>query len=399
LVTVDGFDPGAAGRLRDVLEGYVEQGDVPGVVAAVAQGDELLVEAVGRRSFDEGDGPMRGDSIFRITSMTKPMVAVAALTLAEEGRLDLDEPVDRLLPELANMQVLEAMDGPLDQTVPAERAITVDDVLTFRLGWGTPAADFFGWPLFARATELGLHLGPPLPRPTISSDEWIAGMGSLPLLRQPGEAWLYDVGASVLGVLVERAAGAPLPDVLRERVLQPLGMRDTGWHVPAEDLHRLTTSYGPLDGGGFEVLDPGDAASAWAQPPSFPDGASGLVSTVGDCVAFGSMLIEGGTGPSGEAVLGRQWVQRMTTDQLTAEQREDSAAAPFLDGGGWGLGVGIDPQGRHLWAGGFGTVWRNDPSAGRVEVLLTQRAVYPVGIELIPEFWAAAEQLAPATEA
>jgi CubicO group peptidase (beta-lactamase class C family) len=197
----------------------------------------------------------------------------------------------------------------------------------------------------------------------------------------------------VLGLLVARAGGASLPEVLRERVFEPLAMSDTGWHVPAEDLGRLTTSYGPDDDGVLQRFDPGDASSAWAQPPTFFDGASGLVSTVDDCLAFGRLLVGDGTSASGGAVLSRDSIERMTTDQLTAEQREDPIAVPFLDGGGWGYGVGVDAEGRYGWMGGFGSVWRNDPASGRVEVLLTQRAIFPASIDLFPDFWQAAERL------
>jgi CubicO group peptidase (beta-lactamase class C family) len=392
------MDEAASARLHEVLGSYVDRGLVPGLVAAVARGaedDEVHVAALGSLSFDDGALPMRADSLFRITSMTKPVVAVAALSLVHEGGLDLDEPVDRLLPELASPRVLVRPDGPLEETVPAERPVTVEDVLTFRLGWGTPAADFPSWPLFVAAERLGLCIGPPLPRPSIGQDEWLARLGSLPLLHQPGEAWRYDVGASVLGVLVARAAGRSLPEVLDERVLEPLGMADTGWHVPPEDLDRLTTSYGPDEAGGLQVFDPGGGASAWATPPTFPDGASGLVCTIGDYVTFGRFLLGDGASRSGRRVLSPELIERTTTDRLTPAQRSDPMAEPFLAGGGWGYGVGVDPEGRHGWVGGFGTAWRNVPPAagepGRVEVVLSQRAVYPEPIDLFPDFWAVAD--------
>ncbi|OWY60603.1 hypothetical protein B7486_68295 [cyanobacterium TDX16] len=201
------------------------------------------------------------------------------------------------------------------------------------------------------------------------------------------------MGASVLGVLVARAAGRTLPEALDELVLRPLGMADTGWHVPPEQLDRLATSYGPADGGGLEVFDPGGVASVWAQPPAFADGASGLVSTAGDLLAFGRFLLGDGTTPSGTRLLSVELLERMTTDRLTPAQRADPMAEPFLDGGGWGYGVGVDAEGRYGWIGGFGTAWRNVPATssepGRVEVVLSQRAVFPEPTDLFPDVWAA----------
>ena len=200
--------------------------------------------------------------------------------------LRLDDPVDAFLPELADRRVLRDPAGPLDDTVPAARPISVRDVLTFRLGLGM---DMEHWdrpqPVLERAAELGLGAGPPAPQQAPATEEWIRRLGSLPLSYQPGERWLYHVGADVAGVLVERAAGRPFPDVLRERIFEPLGMTDTAFHVPPAKLDR----FGPLTAvdpasGALGTYDPADGQ--WSTPPAFPGGGAGLVSTVDDYLAF-----------------------------------------------------------------------------------------------------------------
>ena len=229
--------------LHAAAERHVGDEKVPGLVALVARGDQVHVEALGRLS--AGGPPVTRDSIFRIASTTKPITAAATLAVAAEGLIGLDEPVDRLLPELANRRVLRRMDGPLDDTVPAARAITARDLLTFTFGFGMVGEMFAAaqpWPVVAAAGELRLAtIGPPDPPVPPDPDTWIAALGSLPLLGQPGERWMYNTGAQVLGVLVARAAGQPFSEVLATRIFEPLGMRDTGFW--AADTRRLATAY------------------------------------------------------------------------------------------------------------------------------------------------------------
>ena len=236
------------------------------------------------------------DSIFRISSDTKPITAAATLALAAEGLLDIDEPVDRLLPELADRRVLRRMDGPLDDTVAAGRAITVRDLLSFTFGFGLAAEMFFSpepWPVVEAANAL--DLGTPMPADVHAQpdpDTWIARFGTLPLLAQPGERWFYNTSASVLGVLAARAAGQPFGEVLRTRLFEPLGMRDTAFWTP--DTDRLVTAYqtAPDGPGALAVWDPPDGS--WSRPPAFGDGAAGLVSTADDLLAFSRMMLRGG---------------------------------------------------------------------------------------------------------
>ena len=210
--------------MRDVMAGHVERGDMPGLVTLVSRRDEVHVEAIGRQA--DGGGPMRRDTIFRIASMTKPIAAAATMILVEEGRLRLDEPVDRLLPELADGRVLKRLDAPLGDTVPASRPITVRDLLTFRLGFGLIMAPPDTYPIQRAMRERQMRMGPPRPQAEPAPDEWMRRFASLPLMHQPGERWMYDTGSDVLGVLVARAAGQDLetfPGLPGHRRLKPRG--------------------------------------------------------------------------------------------------------------------------------------------------------------------------------
>lgn len=366
--------------LRDVLARYVARGAVPGLVAAVADGDSEQVAVEGRLAVD--GPPMRRDTLFRIASMTKPMVAVAALGLVECGMLRLDDPVDAWLPELSFPRVLRNLGGPLDDTVPAHRAITVRDLLTSRMGTGLVLAAPGTYPIQAELAALGVGLPPgavELPDP----DAFLARVGALPLIDQPGEVWRYDLAFDVLGGLVARVSSATLPAVLRERVFGPLGMDDTDFHVTAESLPRLAASYRtdpetPVP----RLVDPGPDGP-WSRPPLFPSGSGGLVSTLDDILTFARAIRQGGG-----SALSPASVAEMTSDQLAPAHRADGA--PLLDGGSWGYGLGVLPDGTYGWAGGLGTFWRTHPAPGRIAVLLTQ-------VELGPDAPAAVADFAAAT--
>jgi CubicO group peptidase (beta-lactamase class C family) len=344
-----------------VLSPYLESGAVPGLVWAVARGDDVRVEALG--AVAPGGGPMRRDTIFRIASTTKPMTAVAAMTLVGDGALSLDDDVDRWLPELADRRVLRSEDAELDDTVPAERAITVEDLLTFRLGMGLLPIMPAVHPIqhaFAEA-RLGGD-GPPGTHDVPAAEEWMRRLGEFPLIAQPGTRWLYHTGADVLGVLIARVSGMSLGELLAERVFGPLGMRDTGFHVPAAKLHRFQPQFAPTDDG-LAVFDAVDGR--WSAPPAFESGGGGLVSTVDDVLAFARMLRDGG----GQVLAGGT-VAEMTTDRITPEQQ--AAARLFLGDDGWGLGMAVGPDGRYGWDGGLGTSWRSNPARDVTDVLLTQ---------------------------
>ena len=278
-------------RLREAMARRVAKGELPGMVMLIADDDDVHVATIGTVGLESSD-PMRRDTIFRIASLTKPVLALATMMLVDDGTLALDDPIDGLLPELANRRVLARVDGPLEHTVAAHRPVTVEDLLTFRMGYGTVTQPTFDppYPINKAASDLQLVLGPPEPRTPHSPDEWIRRFATLPLMCQPGQRWQYNASSLVLGVLVSRAAGAPLEDVLRTRIFRPLGMADTGFSVPDEQAHRLPNLYmtNPETG---RLEQKTTSAEPWTRPPVFPSGASGLVSTVDDYLAFARVLL------------------------------------------------------------------------------------------------------------
>ncbi len=379
VMSSGGLTTARLGRMHEVMAGYVERGEVPGLVTLIARRGEVYVDAIGTTAAGGGD-PMRRDTIVRISSMTKPITAVAAMILVEECRLRLDDPVDRWLPELADRRVLKRIDGSLDDTVPARRPITVRDLLTFRMGFGQMMAPPDAYPILAVASELGIGMGPPIPSEMPAPDEWLRRLGSLPLMHQPGERWMYNTGSDVLGVLIARVADQPLETFLRGRIFEPLGMKDTGFSVPPEKLDRFATSYWTNpDSGALEPYDE-PAGGQWSHPPAFPSGAGGLVSTADDYLAFGQMMLAGGQYGT-ERILSRPSVQLITADHLTPEQA--AGGVDFLGAGrGWGFGVSVVTQrddiaatpGRYGWDGGLGTAWTSDPKEEMVTILMTQCA-------------------------
>ncbi len=379
IMSTAGLSEARLGRMHDVMSGYIERGELPGLVTLVSRRGEVHLDTMGAQAFG-ASAPMRHDTIFRISSMTKPIMAVAALVLVEEGKIRLDDPVDALLPELANRQVLRRLDGPLDDTVPAHRPITARDLLTFRMGFGQLMASPDAYPILLAANAQQIGMGPPSPATMPAPDEWMRRLGSLPLMLQPGEKWMYNTGSDVLGVLIARACGQPLEVFLRERLFEPLDMRDTGFSVPEKALDRLVTSYSRDPTSGKLTVYDEPRGGQWSHSPSFPSGAGGLVSTIDDLLTFGQMMLS--QGKHGNArLLSRLSVELMTTDQLTAEQKAaPSLISGFLDGRGWGLGVSVITTrddlaavpGRYGWDGGMGTSWYCDPKEDMITILMTQ---------------------------
>ncbi|MEV6795176.1 serine hydrolase domain-containing protein [Streptomyces sp. NPDC051320] len=374
--------------LHSTLTQHVRSGSLPGAVALVARPDRVEAEAVGSVDM-EGTAPMARDSIFRIASITKPIVAAAVMALVEDGRIALDDPIGKWLPELASPMVVRTPAGPLDDVVPAARPITVFDLLTFRAGYGFPS-DFSlpaVAPLFSE-----LKQGPPEPQHVAEPDTWMAVLSRIPMLHQPGDAWLYNACSDIQGVLIARVSGRPLPEFLAERFFEPLGMADTAFAVPADKLDRFTGYYRPDPAGGLRSVDAPDGQ--WSSLPVFPSGAGGLVSTADDWHAFGRMLLAGGTAADGRRLLSPESVRLMTTDHLTRAQR--SAGQLFLEGQGWGFGGAVDIEtvdpwnvpGRYGWVGGTGTAAHIIPATGTVTVLLTQvELTGPTPTPLMRDFW------------
>jgi CubicO group peptidase (beta-lactamase class C family) len=385
-------------RLSDAMRAHAECGEVAGVVALLDRHDEVHAVALGVQDLDTGV-PLRRDSIFRVASMTKPVTAAAAMILVEEAKLRLDDPIDRLLPELADRRVLRSLESPLDATVPANRPITLRDLLTFRMGFGAVMATPGRYPIQAAIEEAGLAPGPnPLP---FGPNEFMKRLGGLPLMHQPGERWMYHTGSDVLGVLVERAAGMPFGDFLAERIFAPLGMKDTGFSVPEEKLDRLATCYRTDAATGRLIAYDRARGGLWASPPAFQSGGGGLVSTADDFLAFGRMMLRGGRHGTAR-VLAHPSVELMTTDHLTPAQKAASPFFPgFWDTNSWGFGVAVSTAqdglgtkpGNYGWVGGFTTAWRNAPADDVVGIVLTQRLMSgPAVPAVIADFWELAHQ-------
>jgi len=382
-----------------VLAQHVDSGKIPGLVALVSRGGETHVEAVGTMRHD-GGAPMRRDAIFRMASTTKPVTMAAAMVLLDECRLRLDDLVEQWLPELADRQVLKRIDSPLDDTVPARRPITVRDLLTSTFGLGVDLTSM-GTPIMDAIFERGVFSQNAQDAP--GPDEWMRRLGTLPLMHQPGERWQYQISNDVLGVLVARVTGQSFEAFLRERIFEPLGMKDTGFHVPADKIDRLPTSYVPdPQTGEFTVWDEA-AGGQYSQPPAFQSGGGGLVSTVDDYHAYFQMLLNGGMHGS-KRILSRPAVELMTTNCLTPEQNaavnamaRDNVHISFGQGqhGGWGFGMAVRtyrgdyaPVGQFGWDGGTGTSTYADPHHQLTGTLLTQVGMStPDSARLIHDFW------------
>ncbi|MET3803243.1 CubicO group peptidase (beta-lactamase class C family) [Nakamurella sp. UYEF19] len=374
--------------LRTLLEGGIGigAGVAPGAVALLARGAQIEAETAGFVDI-EGTAPMSRDTIFRLSSVTKPIIAAAVMVLIDDGRLTLDDHIATWLPELSAPKVVRTPQSPADDVVPANRSITVEDLLSSRAGYGFPS-DFSMPAISSLFSELGQ--GSAAPQRVPAPDEWMARLARIPMLHQPGEAWLYNACSELQGVLVARVTGRPLFEFLAERIFGPLKMIDTGFEVPAAKMDRFTSFY-QAGADGLHLVDGPDGL--WSRSPDFQSGAGGLVSTVDDWFTFGRMLLRDGSF-AGVDVLSPKSVSLMTTDHLTADQR--AASTLFLEGQGWGYGGAVDfnhddpwtNPGRYGWVGGTGTSAHIDPSRDTVSILFTQLEHNdPTAPTLMRDFW------------
>ncbi len=372
---------------REILNSCVSDGAIAGAVALVARGEAVEVWTAGSVDIDDS-APMSRDSIFRLASISKPITAAAVLMLIDEGRLAFDDPIANWLSELAAPMVVRTPASPVEDVVPANRPITVFDLLTFRAGYGLPADSSLpaAAPLLAQVQRSGRD-----PQRAPAPDEALAMLARIPMLGQPGESWLYNTGSDLQGVLIARVSGQSLPEFLAERIFQPLRMVDTGFTVPADKRHRFTSYYREDSDGKLELLDTPDGQ--WSSLPAFPSGAGGLASTADDWLRFARMILAKGT-VNGRQILSAESVRAMTTDHLTPAQR--AANTLFLEGQGWGFGGSVDVgggaewhvPGRYGWVGGTGTCAHLTPATGSVAILLTQTAMTsPTPTPLMREFW------------
>ena len=395
-MTAGGLSTKRLTRVRDVLEKYVDDGYGPGAIGVVARRGEVHIEAVGRLAY-EGAGantPMMADTICRVASWTKTLVAACTMSLVEDGTLRLDDPVDELLPELANMNVLADPEGPLIDTVPANRSITLRDLLTCQVGTGTVLAEPGTVPIAdaLNALEHGGDTGP-------SAEEYLRRLGNLPLIHQPGERWMYYIPAIILGVLIARATGMTLENLLRERVLGPLGMQDTTLEVHDKHMHRMAAAYTFEQATGKPVQE-GSVGEVWVPRAPFKEASSGLVTTPNDFLTFASMLMAGGV-HQGRRLLSGPAVSLMTTDHLTAVQKAASKLVRppgFHKDFGWGFAVGITTRrlnlgpsvGSYGWYGKYGTTWFNDPQEDMITMLFLQTDTGWEKVTVFQDFWTAA---------
>ena len=351
----------------------VATGDLPGAVSLVCHRGEILhADAVGFRDVEDRL-PMERSTIFGIASMTKPVTVVLALTLLDEGKIHLDDPITRWLPELGAVRVLRRPDGPLDDTYPAPRAITVEDLMTHRAGfsYGFMSAGPLGQALAAR---FGMGIAS-----SLTPDEWLAQLAELPLAYAPGERFSYGHSTDVLGFLAARAAGMTLRQAFKQRVLDPLGMFDTDFWISPEKRPRMAQNYSSPALGQFARASV--AHFTLDGPAAYASGGQGLVSTADDFLAFAKMLLGRGTA-NGIPVLKPATVDLMMCNRLTCAQRElPFMGRPFFKTQGFGLGVSVvtDPnhfpgggRGSFGWGGGFGGGWQADPENELVLLWLQQ---------------------------
>ena len=379
-------------RLHEEMSAYVAAGERPGLVTLVSKGGETHVDAIGSHQVGGGN-PMRRDTIFRIASITKPVTGAITMRLIEEGKLSLDEPIDRLIPELANRRVLKRLDGPLEDTVPAKRPILVSDLLTLRMGMGAIMSPG-NYPIQTALMQAKVFV--PFSMPVArNAGEWIAELAQFPLMNQPGEVWRYDTSITLLGALIERVTGKPLGQVFEELMLGPLGMKDTGFVVPADKLSRLPTTYqkNPQTGA-LDVWDAAGRESFFAKTPGFPGAHGGLVSTVDDYFAFAQMMMNGGLHGK-ERILSTKSVDLMMTDHIPADVKARSPFVPgFWELRGWGYAGSVikkrepgEPRG-FGWDGGYGNVAYWDRNSGITVLLFSQRLFSsPVYDEIFPKFF------------
>jgi CubicO group peptidase (beta-lactamase class C family) len=358
---------GNQASIRDACDA----GLLAGAVTLVwRHGEVLQVNEIGYRDVDAGV-PMSRDTVFRIASMTKPLTVAAAMSLVDEGKLALADPIVRWLPEFADVRVLEHARGPVERTQPLQRAIVVEDLLIHTSGLAY--AFSVNGAISREYYRLPFGQGP---------DAWLAALAEIPLVHQPGLRVTYSHSIDVLGVLVSRIEGKPFHRVLDERILQPLGMADTGFHLSPESRRRAATMYRLDDDDRLrhDVLGPPRIT-----PPSFCNAGGGLWSTADDYLRFIEMLLRGGT-LNGVRVLSAESVRLMRTDRLTDEQkRHHFLGAPFWVGRGFGLNLSVvtDPArsaplfgpgglGTFSWPGAYGTWWQADPALDLIVLYLVQ---------------------------
>ncbi|MED5621834.1 serine hydrolase domain-containing protein [Ideonella sp. BN130291] len=364
--------------LDDAVARDVAAGRIPGAVMRVQHaGDVVHQRAIGQRDPASG-AAMTEDTIFRIYSMTKPIVSVATMMLVEAGRLGLDDAVALHLPEFGSLQVAtETVDGDGRKTLalmPCPRPPTVRDLLRHTAG--------FTYGIFGQSLLKSRYLQAGVESRQASNTEFAHRLARLPLAYAPGTVWEYSRATDLLGALIERITGQTLGEHLAQQIFQPLGMVDTGFHVPAAEQHRLAQPFAadPETGQPIRLLDA-------TQPPVLESGGGGLVSTAADYLRFARLLLAGGE-LDGTRLLRADTIALMTQDQLGAEiiraSQVPGATTEYLPGPGYGFGLGFAVRladagarypghaGDYHWAGLGGTSFWIDPQAQLIAIWMMQ---------------------------
>jgi CubicO group peptidase (beta-lactamase class C family) len=373
--------------IKAAMESIVNAGTLAGVATLVwHNGKVIQATQAGWRDIEAGLRIER-DTLFRIASMTKPITSIAALMLFEEGRFDLNDPITRWAPEFSEMRVLRSPNGPLDETDPAQRSITFNDLLTHRAG--LTYSSFHSGPITtAYENALGKDIDS-----NVAPDDWIMRLAELPLIDQPGAAFHYGRSTDLLGLIIARMEDAPLGDVLKRRIFDPLGMKDTGFTVPREKTGRKAGLYGFNDAGQLIARLTGAGGSTMAERPddmAYVSGGQGLWSTLDDYLAFARTFISAGA-VDGVRLLQPKTLAMMTSNHLTEGQRANSemwGLPLFAEGHGFGMGVAVvlEPEkaatticgggaGAVGWPGAFGGWWQADPNDNSVMIFLTHNII------------------------
>jgi CubicO group peptidase (beta-lactamase class C family) len=358
------LNQGALANIRTVLQSHIDNGRIPGAIAVVARGGEVaMFDALGKQDAAAGTA-MKEDAIFRIYSMTKPLVSLAALMLSEEGLLPSGDPVSKYLPEFARQQV-SVQEGGAVRLEPVRRPATVQDLLRHTAGF---TYEFLGTNPVQRQYE-----DADLANRSRSNREFCKVLAALPLVHQPGTYWHYGRATDVLGAVLEVVSGQTLGELLRRRIFDPLGMKDTAFDVPNNQWHRIAEPFAldPDSGRPVEMMDAREV-------PAFESGGGGLMSTAGDYIRFLQFMRNGGTF-EGVRLVSRTTIDWMTSDHLGSIAPDGDLLLP---GYGFGLGfavrthAGLAPQpgsvGQYFWSGIGGTSFFVDPAEDLFAMLLTQ---------------------------
>ncbi len=378
-------------RVRKWMHGWVDSGKLPGLtVCVMRKGEMAFAETLGKADV-ERNKPMRPDTIVRIYSMTKPLTSTAIMTLYEEGRFQLDDPISKFIPAFKNPRVYAGGSRGKIEAVPAEREITFRDLLSHTSGLTYGFMESNPVDALYRAKD-----GVDFQTSTTSLKQLVEKLATFPLIAQPGKAWNYSVSTDVLGYLVEVISGQPFEKYLIDKVARPLGMVDTDFFVPKEKHDRFAANYQAGADGRLELIDdPGK--SRYLSARSVNSGGGGLVSTASDYLRFCKFMLNMGE-LDGVRLLGRKTVELMTMNHLKGDMA-DMGMPRFSESTYYGIGFGlgfsvmIDPAKAHIlgspgeyaWGGAASTAFWCDPAEDMAVVMLTQlmpSSTYPIRREL-----------------